>query len=407
MNICIFSIHFGGGYGTGYSIKKEAAEFKKAGYDIFVIHNEEDISSHCMKGIRYLYFKISRIPLLNILLLRKKLISLIKQALQNKKIDIFYIQSPEFGVCIKYAAKIAPIVYFARSTIKGIEKNKPREYWIDGLRRKLIVPILIALENRCLKISDAIVVKSSLLKDELKRLYGISDKKIKIVPGGIDRNDFPVIDEVEKNHIREALKWPTDKKILLYSGRIVPVKGLYYLIKALNKVAAQGEEIILVIAGKSMRSRYFKVIEKIIRSPNLWQHIIFPGYVPQNLMHEYFGACDIVILPSTYEPFGMTAIQAVMMNKPLIVTNRVGAVEIIKTYPLLKIVPAYNYENLADAIMALSTLDIGAHTRQFDLSGLYWKNMAAKILGLFADLIGDNTMITKINKKDIWDYQKA
>jgi len=387
MNICVFSTHFGGGYGTGYSIRKEIAEFEKSGHNIFVIHSEKNISPYQIKGVEYFYSKISKIPLLNILLLKREIKSAIGQIIKNNRIDIFYIQSLEFGSCIGEIAGTAPIVYFARSTIRGIETNKPKEYWLDDLRRKLITPILIYLEKRCLRMSNLIIVKSSLIKDELTQLYRINDKKIKIVPGGIDNADFPKMSKEEKNKIRKAMNLPLNKKILLYSGRIVPVKGLYYLVKSLNELIAGRDDIVLIVAGKSMQSQYFKVIENMIRSHRLEQHVVFAGYVPQHLMFRYYGICDIVVLPSTYEPFGMTAIQAIIMGKPLIITNRVGAVENIKEYPLLKVVPAHDSKSLTYAIASLLDLKINGEANKFDLSKLYWNNMALELQRLFIGLI--------------------
>jgi len=62
MKICVFSAHFGGGYGTGHSIKKEVDELISRGHEVLVVHSEKNIKSFVNKKIKYFYFQYSKIP---------------------------------------------------------------------------------------------------------------------------------------------------------------------------------------------------------------------------------------------------------------------------------------------------------------------------------------------------------
>lgn len=385
MNICVFATHFGGGYGAGYSIKKEVAEFAKSGHHVFVIHHEKNIAAYQQSGVEYYYFNINHLPFINIFILKKEIRSIINKILQKNKINLFYIQSLEFGLQIKNFLGKIPIIYFARSTIRGVEVNKSQEYWLDNLRKKIVNPILIYLEKKCLGFSDLIIVKSLLIKEELEKLYRIKKEKIIIIPGGIDETDFPPLNESEKNEIKTQHNIALNKKIILFSGRIAPVKGLYYLIESLAELTNKNKNLILLIAGKSMRGAYFKVINRLIQIKYLEPYVKFLGYIPQNLMYQYYNISDIVALPSTYEPFGMVAIQAAILKKPLLITEVVGAKDCLKNYPLVKIIQSHSSIAIAKAITEL--LNLSNKKSNFDLKELYWPSVAVKLLNEFSKLL--------------------
>ena len=164
-------------------------------------------------------------------------------------------------------------------------------------------------------------------------------------------------DITERQKSRRSLAVRKDDKWILFAGRIVPVKGLYYLLVALSKIVQINKYIKLLIVGHSTKSQYIKVIHRLINHYKLQNYVIFTGYVPQKHMGKYYNSCDMVIVPSTYEPFGMVNIQALATNKPLITTDIVGSLEIIKNYPPLRVVPAFNDVKIEEAIIELLKSD--------------------------------------------------
>lgn len=376
MKICVFSTHFGGGYGTGHSIKKEVDELISRGHKVTVVHGEKNVTPFISPKAKYFLFEYSKIPILGIFILQRR-ISRIVSRVVNEGIDVFYVQTLEFGLINKKIIADSKMVYFARSTVRGVEQNKPKEYWLDAIRRALIVPILVFLEKRCFKISKTVVVKSERMKQEVSKLYSVPIDKIRVLRGGVDADDFKKNRQANSEDIKERLGIKKNEKVILFAGRIVPVKGLSYLLEAFGKLVAEKSSMKLVIAGRQFMSHYGKVIEKIVKRFNLDNKIVFAGYVPQEKMYQYYNICDIVVAPSTYEPFGMVNIQAVAENKPLITTNIAGSLEVIKDYPNLKIVNPFSAPEIRDALIEVFTQNkkIQAYDSYKILQSISWTNM--------------------------------
>lgn len=399
MNICVFSTHYGGGYGTGYSLRKEVEQFRKNGHKIYVIHHEKNISQYQDSGVDYYYFKISFLPLLNLWLLRREISGIIKSILNKNTIDLFYVNSLEFGTFIGKVAGNFPIIYFARSTIKGPGLCGESEYWLDHIKKIFIKRTLVWLEKNNLKKCDRIIVKSKLMKKELVSLYNISNSKIDIIPGAIDSIDFSLITEKEIARIKSALNVPRDKKILLFAGRITPIKGLQYLLEALVELIKDKQPVYLLIAGRVLRGHYDRVIERFISSNGLSNFVKFLGYTPQSKMYEIYNISDIVVFPSVYEPFGMVAIQAIATNKPLIVSRSVGALEYIKKYSPLEIVGPQSSTEIASAVKRIIEPQKKVSFNMINLSSMYWSNYVRKLENIFNATLNGKSIIL-VNYKD-------
>jgi len=250
---------------------------------------------------------------------------------------------------------------------------------------------LVFLEKRCLNESVAVVVKSNRMKEELNELYQIPTKKITVVRGGIDLTDFKGKNDNKKENIRKNLSIKKSDKIILFAGRIVPVKGLYYLLIAFAELRKEQPNIRLIIAGRSQMSHYDRVIQEIVNRYNLKDSVIFVGYIPQKEIYKYYDVCDIVVVPSTYEPFGMVNIQAMAMGKLLITTDVAGSVEIIKDYPLLEIIPSFNVEKIRKSIanMLFSDKNIGSFNAKKLLETISWVEMVNNLEELFQNQLNE------------------
>ena len=352
MNILIVSLLYGGGYGAGYAAYKESVELANRGHKIYVIHSEKNIKFFKQKNIKNIYINFHKIPILNIILLKRDLDVALSKILSSVNIDLVYNQSLELGLSKFSLFNNIPLIYFIRGTTSGIENNKPEEYWLDQIRRFFITKLLIALEKRILKRANKMIVKSDKMKSELISLYSVKDQKIRIISGGIDLADFPIITKPELTNFRnKKLNFlEKDEKLILFIGRIVPVKGLIYLLKALNNLD-QKYNFKLLIVGSSTIGNYQKIIYDYLKHSRIKDKVIFTGYVRQSEVFHYFNACNIVAVPSTYEPFGMVNIQAAAYSKIIVATDVCGSVDLLKNYPKLIITPARNVSQLKRAII--------------------------------------------------------
>lgn len=379
MKIIIFSSFYGSGYGLGYSAYKEINEFFEKGHDITVVYIDKIENIRQNEKIKFIHLpKISK-PFFDIIdyyIKLKKFFA--KNNLNNY--DIIYIQSIEFGL-LNFSKIKTPIFYFSRSTIKGIS-DCYRRYGVKvSLTKKIINALLIILEKRLLYYCSNVFVKSNLMAEELIKFYNIQTKKIRVIYGGIDDRDFKKIFLTTNiNDLKKRYGINLKNHVLIYAGRIVPQKGLIYLIQSL-KLLKKDNNFCLLVAGKAFDFLYFESIKKYIEANNLNDKIQFIGHINQFDMYKLLNLSSVVISPSLYEPFGMINIQAAFLDKVIITTESVGSNEILKKYNKIIVVKPASPSELADGIKkAMLLCNIKSNNNFYNYS---WEKAAHEILNLF------------------------
>jgi len=147
---------------------------------------------------------------------------------------------------------------------------------------------------------------------------------VRIIPNGFRSDLFYPI---PKDHARKKLNLPTNKKIILSIGNLVEVKGHRYLIQAMKGTVKQRRDILCIIVGSGQLKRE---LEKLIKELNLQDHIKLVGAKPHEEIPLWMNACDVFVLPSLRESFGIVQIEAIACGKPVVATYNGGSEEIIK-----------------------------------------------------------------------------
>ena len=151
----------------------------------------------------------------------------------------------------------------------------------------------------------------ALSRDEIGYLKKVApNSKIKFQTMGIDEFYF---DSMNKKTARKKLGWPLDKKIMLFLGRINYVKGVNYLLNAMEKL----EDIELKLIGWGEKLEELKNYAKSKRLKNM--EFLGPIFEKEKL--PYMSACDAFILPSTKEGASVSTMEALAQNLPVIVTD--------------------------------------------------------------------------------------
>jgi len=171
----------------------------------------------------------------------------------------------------------------------------------------------------------------NLVLKNIKYFYGLSeqeinylkkrapDSKIKFQTMGIEDYYFK---DMKKSTARKKLKWPTNKKIILFLGRLIPVKGLKYLIDAMKNL----REIELKIIGWGELEKEYKNYAKSKKVDNV--EFIGPVFKEDKL--PYLSASDIFILPSSKEGASVSVMEAMARNLPIITTDIGGMPLMVK-----------------------------------------------------------------------------
>jgi glycosyltransferase involved in cell wall biosynthesis len=242
-----------------------------------------------------------------------------------------------------YAAKTLKTAYGTPlvSTIHATEAG--RNSGINGETQKYINDTEWMLTYE----SSEVIVNSNYMKNELQRLFGLPYEKINVVPNGVNINLF---NGIEKDYDFRRQYAMDNEKIILFIGRLVYEKGVQNLIAAMPKILANYHDAKLIIAGKG---GMIDELKAKVDSLGLGNKVYFTGYLNSKNVQKMYKCADISVFPSTYEPFGIVALEAMLSGTPVVVSDVGGLNEIVdhgingmKSY-------AGNPNSLADSILTL------------------------------------------------------
>jgi glycosyltransferase involved in cell wall biosynthesis len=199
-----------------------------------------------------------------------------------------------------------------------------------------------------LKIGDRCVVLSQ--KDaEFIASAGMDQKLIKVIPNGIDPSDLMHLTKIEMNQFLNQYNLK-NKKIILFVGRLIAVKGVDTLIKAFFRIKNKGPDpdLVLAIVGDGDQSASLK---RLVDDLNLSGSVIFFGELPISETIKFYQSSSIFVLPSLSEGFSTVLLEAMFYGIPVIASD----IPFIRDYfnKSAYLVPPENDEALADAIITL------------------------------------------------------
>jgi glycogen(starch) synthase len=178
--------------------------------------------------------------------------------------------------------------------------------------------VISNIESRGGKTADLVVTVSYAMQDELVR-EGFPAENIQVCYNGVDPDKYSPerIDEAAVKKLRQRYGIEDHDLMALFIGRLVWVKGVDKLIRAMPQVLEKVPNVKLVILGLGEMGEY---LEKLVRSLNLQDVVKFRfEFVPEEERIVHYAACDVAVYPSLYEPFGIVALEAMSMEKPVVV----------------------------------------------------------------------------------------
>ena len=195
--------------------------------------------------------------------------------------------------------------------------------------------------------STEVIVNSNYMKSHVQGLFGLPFDKINVIPNGINLNNFTGIDRDYDFRRQYAMD---NEKIILYVGRLVYEKGVQHLIAAMPKILENYHDSKLIIAGKG---GMLDELREQAYNMGLSDKVYFTGYLNSKQVQKMYKCADVAVFPSTYEPFGIVALEAMLAGVPTVVSDIGGLNEIIehrvdgmKSY-------AGNSNSIADSVLSL------------------------------------------------------
>lgn len=276
----------------------------------------------------------------------------------------------------------------------GLMKNRiaqtPQEiegqYRIDG-------------EFKVMQLADRIIAATQAEESQLEFLYGVKPNKIAVIPPGVEISRFYPI---SCDEAKEVIGIPKENRLLLFVGRIEPLKGVDILIQALalmkrNGVFERSPHNLAIIGGdpdaspESMTAEMTR-LKKLSADLGLNDLVLFLGKRDQETLPYYYSAAEVLIMPSHYESFGMVALEAMACGTPVVASQVGGLAFLVKDGVTGFVVPGGEPELLADTLTRLICepelrRKLGRQAAEY-ARNYSWDIIATKLAGIYSQLIG-------------------
>ena len=236
-------------------------------------------------------------------------------------------------------------------------------------------PQVFEIEKMGMLMADQIITVSNLTRQTVIEKYGIDASKVTTVYNAVEPDA-----KVDKEYKRSV-----DDKIVTFLGRITYQKGPEYFVEAAYKVLQKMDNVRFVMAGSGDMMN--KMIERAA-ALGITDKFHFAGFLKGDDVTRMFGLSDVYVMPSISEPFGISPLEAMRSNVPVVISKQSGVSEIlnhaIKT-------DFWDIDAMADAIYGLLTYDgLSKMFREYgrvEVDNLKWENAAVKVMEVYESAV--------------------
>jgi D-inositol-3-phosphate glycosyltransferase len=248
-------------------------------------------------------------------------------------------------------------------------------------------------ERRVIKYADRLIAATQAELAQLQWLYQADARKIVIIPPGVDIGRFYPI---PSDDAKEFIGVQPCERVLLFVGRIEPLKGLDTLIRAIAIMRELGVVVCLSVIGgdpagspENLGSEMAR-LQALREQYGLENTVIFLGKRSQDTLPYYYSAADAVVVPSHYESFGMVALEAMACGKPVVASQVGGLAYLVQDGETGYTVPVDDPEALAERLAAITNdadlrACLGRQAAEFARE-YRWEVIAERIIKLFEEV---------------------
>ena len=232
-----------------------------------------------------------------------------------------------------------------------------------------------AIERAGMEVADKVIAVSNLTRNIIIEKYGIPADKVVTVHNAVR------FAEGSDNEAERGV----DDKIVTFLGRITYQKGPDYFVEAAAKVLKRVPNVRFVMAGSGDMMNH--IVRRVARL-GIADRFHFTGFLRGEDVHKMFTLSDVYVMPSVSEPFGISPLEAMKSNVPVIISKQSGVAEVLD-YAIK--VDYWDVDAMADAIHAL--ICYPALSKMFarkgleEVTGLKWDNAAAKIKAVYESVM--------------------
>lgn len=255
----------------------------------------------------------------------------------------------------------------------------------ETVNKKTLYMLKLNVKKAC-KSADKIITISHFSKNEIMKYLGVEDKKIEIMPIGVDFNIFKVYNDTEKINLIKK-KYGIDRDYFLYLGTLEPRKNIVRMIDAYAMLKKEIYNIPkFVIAGR--KGWMYDEIFESVKKHGIEKDIIFTGYVEENEVPILMNGAKAFLFVSLYEGFGMPVLEAMACGTPVITSNVASMPEVIGNCGVL--VNPMSTEEIKNGMRKI--IENKIETEKMKESALErcksftWENTAKKVLEILENI---------------------
>jgi D-inositol-3-phosphate glycosyltransferase len=270
-----------------------------------------------------------------------------------------------------------------KNRIAASEAEREGAYRLDG-------------ERRVLARADRIIAATLAELAQLQWLYKAEMRKIAVIPPGVDTGHFYPIPADEA---KQVIGIPGDNRVVLFVGRIEPLKGVDTLIRAMSCLRCQEKDRpadLVIIGGDpdaapEVMTAEMARLQQMCKDLRLDHMVVFLGKRGQDTLPYYYSAAEVLVMPSHYESFGMVALEAMACGTPVIASQVGGLAFLVQDAVTGYHVPDGDIEALCSKLSLLlgdSALRLQMGQQAANYARSYaWENIAVQIIKVYQGLL--------------------
>ena len=233
------------------------------------------------------------------------------------------------------------------------------------------------------------VIALTKIEAEQYKEMGLADDKIEVVPNGIDFAEFEHLPP--QGQFRKKYAIDDGTRVILYLGRIHQIKGIDLLVKAFAQSTKEFSNTRLVIVGPD--DGFLRKLEELVRELAIEEMVLFTGPLHGEARLAAYVDAEVYVLPSFYEIFGLTILEAMACGTPVIVTDRCGLADDVNNEAGL-VVP-YDEEALSEAMVKIlgdesMRQEFGVKGRVLVREKFSWDRISDQVERLYEQILHDH-----------------
>lgn len=231
------------------------------------------------------------------------------------------------------------------------------------------------IERRGMHVAAKVITVSNMTKDTVVNRYGVPPAKVEVVYNAVEHNGDGIC------HV------PAEKtdKIVLFLGRITMQKGPEYFLAAAKKVLQVVDNVKFIMAGSGdMMPR----IVELAASMGIGNKVLFTGFLTGEDVNKAYNMADLYVMPSVSEPFGISSLEAMNRNVPVLISKQSGIAEVVKHALKVDFWDIDEMANKMIAVLKRPQLKETLSKNGFHESCKFnWEDSAAKVKHIYEEVI--------------------